>query len=254
MSNLYEKHNFLNKDIKILCNTYINEYDMKAGGYSILKRKNALSDFEIDYLEKCTKMERNIYLGNKVRECPALNKMQIEGFVEARQMFFEANNIEDNSVLSIKKDAIFLIKKNVPITELDGLTFRLANVYNSYYYINGIEFYYKSSSNKIDVKGIGDNLYLHENHFLKDLATIFGLAEKNNKEFLIKYLKRYRRKYLRRELDIECYREFNQDSMFRYKDPLSGNYILSESEVDVDNIEIGYNYMNYIVPLISYYL
>ena len=36
MAEIYEKHNYLNKDISLLVNTFIREYDMKAGGFSIL--------------------------------------------------------------------------------------------------------------------------------------------------------------------------------------------------------------------------
>ena len=155
MSELYEKHNYLNKDISFLCNTQINEYDMKAGGFSILKRAGALTAKEIDYLEKCSKLERNVYLGNKLRANPELTQIQMDGFIEARRQFFERNNIDDNSVLTIKKDAIFLIRSNIYNTQFDGFDFRLANTYNSYYYFpnvqgDDIEMYYKSKDNMID--------------------------------------------------------------------------------------------------------
>lgn len=254
MAELYEKHNYLNKDIKVLRNTFINEYDMSAGGYSILKRAGALSSFEIEYLEKCSKLERNIYLGNKVREQPALNTLQIEGFTEARKLFFELNNIDPNSVLAIKKDAIFLIRTTVPYKEFDGFKFKIENTYNSYYNINDVEFYYKSSTNKIDTKGLKKVQHLHQDYFLNDLARIFGLAEKNNQDYLIKYLKKYRRQYLGRELDVNCYRELNLDSMFRYKNNLAGEILLSEYPIPLEELEINYNYINYIIPLIGMYI
>ena len=176
MAEIYEKHNYLNKDISLLVNTFIREYDMKAGGYSILKRKGCLSKGEIDYLENCPKLARNIYLGNKLKENKELMQIQMDGFTEARQMFFEANNIKDSSVLTIKKDAIFLIKDIPYITELDGLEFKLANTYNSYYYLNNKEFYYTTKTNNIDIKGINDIiLEQHRNYILKDLSIIFSL-------------------------------------------------------------------------------
>ena len=260
MSDLYLKHNYLNKDISFLCNTQINEYDMKAGGFSILKRAGVLTKSEIEYLEKCPKLERNIYLGNKVKENKELNELQMNGFIEARKMFFELNNIDDSSVLSIKKDAIFLIRQNVYNTEFDGFTFNLANTYSSYYYFpnqigDDIEMYYKAKTNSIDVKGLGkDNIPLHEDYFLKDLSILFKLAEQSNHDNLIKYLKKYRSKYLNKELDVNCYREMNMHSMFHTKYNIGGQDILSDVPMDIDDLNIVYNYKNFILPLIKYYL
>ena len=255
MAEIYEKHNYLNKDISLLVNTFIREYDMKAGGFSILNRNNCLSKGEIDYLESCSKLERNIYLGNKLKQEPELMQIQMNGFIEARQLFFEANNIQDSSVLSIKKDAIFLIKDIPYVTEIDGLEFKLANTYNSYYYLDKNELYYSTKNNSIDLKGINDtNLELHKDYMLKELCTIFSLAERNNTSYLIKYLKRFRNKYLNKDLDIGCYRELNRESMFRLKYRIAGDPVLISDIDDKEEIEIIYNYINYIVPLISYYL
>lgn len=257
---LYEKHNYLNKDISFLCNTRINEYDMKAGGYSILKRANALTSKEIEYLDNCSKLERNIYLGNKVRNDRELNELQMNGFIEARELFFELNNIENDSVLSIKKDAIFLIRQNVYNTEFDGFKFNLANTYNSYYYFpnvqgDAIEMYYKTRENLIDIKGLGkSNISLHEDYFMKDLCNIFKLAELGNREYLIKYLKKYRSKYLNRELDINCYREMNLTSLFHTNYTFGGMDVMTELCDNIDDLNIIYNYKNFILPLIKYYL
>ena len=89
---------------------------------------------------------------------------------------------------------------------------------------------------------------------LKQLCTIFSLAERNNNTYLIKYLKRFRNKYLNKDLDIGCYRELNRESMFRLKYRIAGDPVLISDIDDKEEIEIIYNYINYIVPLISYYL
>lgn len=254
---LYEKHNYLNKDIPCLINTTIREYDMKAGGYSILKKYGVLSEKEIQYLDNCDKLKRNIYLGNLLKNKPELSELQMQGFIEARQLFFEYNQINENNILAIKKDAIFIIKDIMHVTEFDGYKFQLANTYNSYYLLNDntIELYYKTKTNEIDIKGINnEKLKLHENYILKDLKIIFSLAEKGNMDYLIKHLKKYRDKYLRRELNINTYRELNIESMFRLKETLAGEPLLIENINDIDSIDISYNYIKYIIPLISYYL
>lgn len=256
ISGLYEKHNYLNKDIPCLINTTIREYDMKAGGYSILKKHGVLSPKEIQYLDNCSKLQRNIYLGNLVKGNKELSELQMKGFTEARQLFFEYNQINENSVLSLKKDAIFIIKDVMHHTKFDGYEFQLANTYNSYYFLNDeMELYYKTKTNEIDFKGIGkDRLQLHQDYILKDFKVLFSLAEKGNMDYLIKYLKKYRDRYLKGELDIGTYRELNRESMFRMKQTLAGEPLLIENTNDIDGIDIGYNYIKYIIPLISYYL
>lgn len=255
MSNLYQKHNYLNKDIKYLSNTNIREYDMKAGGFSILKRAGCLSEKEINFLSSCSKLERNIYLGNKVKNNPELNEIQMNGFIEARQLFLEANNISDESILSIKKDALFIIKDVAKVTEIDGFTFNMANMYNSYYYINEMEFYYSTKTNSVDIKGLGKaNIPLHQDYFIKDLCRIFSLAEKNNNDYLIKYLAKYRLDYINKDLPLEHYRELNNESGFRLLNKLGGEDIIADYIDDIDMIDHRYNYIKYIIPLISYYL
>lgn len=258
MANLYEKHNYTNKEIPFLCNTTIREYDMRSGGYSLLKRAGVLAQNEIEFLENCSKYDRNVYLGNKVRNNPKLSEIQINGFIEARKLFFELNNIQEKDVLAIKKDAIFLIKTMPSNLSFDGLEFRLANTYNSYYYLNDMEFYYSTKRNEVDIKGLGkENIPLHKDYFIKDLCKIFSLAEKNNNDFLLKYLKKYRRNYLNKELDYNCYREMNKESMFRLTQTFLDQELLveniEESKLETD-INIMYNYVTYIIPLISLYV
>lgn len=252
---LHEKHNYLNKETPYLINTMIREYDMKSGGYSILKWNGVFTDSEEDYLDNCPKYERNVYIGNKIRKEKGLSELLMEGFIEARRQFFDANMIEDSHVLSIKKDAIFLINYPVEHTKLDAFTFELKNTYSSYYLLNGKEFYYRGKTQEIDVKGINDeSLEDHKEFFLGDLAKIFTLAEKGNTEYLIKYLKRYRDNYLNKRLPLATYRELNMENAFRttYDMQMGTAYLESINEGSVLNI--GYNYVRYLIPLISYYL
>ncbi len=253
---LWEKHNYLNKDITCIRNTPIYEYDMSAGGFSILKRAGKLTEEEIYMLTKCSKLERNIYLGNKTGADRALSELQINGFTESRRQLFERNQIADKDIISIKKDAIFTIKKPCSELEFDGFKWKLENSYSSYYYINNIEFYYSGKTNTVDIKGLGkDNIPLHAEGFTKDLCKIFGLAEQMRGDVLVKYLKRYRHKYLNKELPMESYREYNHESMYRLEDKyIAGMAVLIQEPTDIDEVNISYNYMKYIKPLISYYL
>lgn len=248
---LYEKHNFLRKDIDYLVNKPIREYDMSSGGYSILKKANVFSDKEIKRINQMSKFERNYFLGNYVRD-HGLSELQMNGFIDARKEFFIRNNIKDDEVLSIKKDAIFLINKTVTNLSFSGYKFRLDNVYSSYYYLSEIEFYYSRKKQFLDVKGINDEvLKSHYDYFLKDLYLIMKLNEKNNKDYLFSYLKNYREKYLERKLPIEHYRELNEDNSFLTNQKILANEILFDNYENVNDIRIEYNYFKFVIPLIQ---
>jgi hypothetical protein len=252
---LHEKHNYLNKEVQYLINTVVKEYDMRSGGYTILKKYGEFSKKEIEFLDTLPKFERNVWIGKRIAEKKKLSGILMEGFKEARKLFFEANDIADEKVLSIKKDAIFVINYPCLNNIVDGFEFQLKNNYSSYYLLNGKEFYFKGRSQHIDIKGIGDDvIHDHEEFFVKDLKNIFNLAEKGNTEYLIKFLKRYRDNYLNMRLPLNTYREFNLENAFRTNHESSMGAIYLETINQGSAINIGYNYIKYIIPLIGYYL
>lgn len=252
---MYQKHNYLNKEVTHLVNTSIREYDMKSGGFSILKKAEVFTDSELQMLESMPKYERNVWIGNLLRREKALNQVLMEGFIEARRLLFEYNDIGDHQILSIKKDAIFVINYPLTHTEFDGFKFELKNSYSSYYLLNGKEFYFRGKTKTMDVKGIGDDvLEDHQEYFLKDLGMIFSLAEKGNSEYLIKYLRRYRDNYLNHRLPIETYRELNMENAYRTTYGNALGTIMMDASKDSTAVDIGYNYIKYLIPLIGYYL
>lgn len=253
MNNLWTKSNYLNKGIKYLSNVKIYEYDMKSGGYSILKEKGFFTDIEIKYLERVDKLTRNVYIGKKLMRNVAWNKELIEGFKEAIKQFFERNNIPEEVVLSIKKDALFIIDVNLGNKVIiDHITFELKNTYTSYYNLNGIEFYYNKT--QIDVKGISDEIVEeHLDYFLGDLVEIFEVVETNNQRLIIDRLKEYRRDYISKSLPIEHYKEFNRRNAYAMVDyGINIFYIPYAEDSSINTINTNFNYNAYIKPLISY--
>jgi hypothetical protein len=249
-NNLWMKSNYLNKDIDYLSNVKIYEYDMKSGGFSILKHKGFFSESEIEELNAMDKLSRNIYIGKKLAKHPEWNKTLIEGFKEVIKTLFETYNIDEKYVLSIKKDAIFLLNINLgKRIKTDYVNFELKNTYTSYYYLNNVEFYY--NKNKIDVKGISDSIVeKHKDFFLYDLSKIFSLVERNNYSMIVKYLKKYRLQYINKELDIESYKEFNREDAYLIE--LGSIKFYSKAWEELESVNISYNYLHYIKPLISF--
>lgn len=250
--NLYEKHFFLNKNIDFLIDCDIREYDMQASGLSIIKQHHLLSQDKIDVLEKMNKITRNKQIGLYQKDDPKLITSMNDGFVEARKLFFEANKLEEGEVLSIKKDAIFVIDKNCHDQKFGSYNFRIKNFYHSYLYLNKIEFYYKSKNEPLDVKNLSeDNVSLHTDYILDMLKDFIYMLSTNqtDKSPVINWVVDFALAYRRKELDIGYYRELNSNST--YKLNIDGTFIAMDETDDLKHLNILYNYYKYIVPLVD---
>ena len=180
-----------------------------------------------------------------------------EGFKKARKMFFEENNLNEEDIISIKKDAIFINKK-IAVRKFGNIEFVKKNVYSSYYYINGLELYFSNKKKKIDVKGISDSLIKRHDGFMLDfLIDIFTKNEydptlEESAELLLEFAEEYKTK----QLPIEFYREFNKICAYKTNIEMNnGRQIVYLDQIDehnelVETIDIRFNYLNVIMPLI----
>lgn len=248
---LYRKHNYLNKNIPYLISNEIIEYDMQEAGFNIMKRFKLLSDDRIKYLEGISKKHRTIQIGLYIRNDRDLGKLLNEKFVEVREWFFEGNDLKDEDVLSIKKDAIITMRR-CNNTEFDNIKFIEKNSYTSYYYINKYEFYY-NKMHEVHVKGINDELLeLHKPYMLDFLYNFFKMNEISSRKKVIELLKSFIEAYKNKTLNIGYYRELNSQSLFRLKnESLFGDNIGIADVNDIEKIDISYNFNRYLVPLIS---
>lgn len=252
ISNLYTHDKYLNKDIPYLISHEIIEYDIQSAGYNISKYYKLLDDNTLDLLGRMEKHKRHVHIGLLCKNNKDYNDKLKEAFKNIRKEFFIANNLVDDDILSIKKDAIFLLKP-VFNTEFDNVKFIEKNTYSSYYYINKKEFY--SSMSRIDVKGISDDkLEPHREYLLEFMHYIFKMAETSDIKYVIKELVAFIDAYRNKQLDVEYYRELNDECSFRLYDKYNG-FDLGISEIKDDStINISYNFMNYIRPLIEIYM
>ena len=249
MSTLYKKHSYLNKDVEYIIANEIIEYDIQSAGFNIMKKYKLLDDDKIRYLETLGKKQRQIQIGMYQRQDRTLVKKFNEKFMEVRKWFFENNNIEDDHILSVKKDAIITTKRCFEL-EFDNILFAEKNIYTSYYYLNNYEFYYNKDT--IDVKGIGDDLLeLHKEYMLDFLYNFFKMNEIADRKKVIELIKDFAYYYKNKELNIGYYRELNTQSLFKIHERLFGEKVGLQYTKEKNNIDISYNYMNYVVPLIS---
>lgn len=247
---LVEKSNYLNKDIVYLKNIDIREYDVASAGFTVIKFKKLLPEETIQSLEKLSKMERNIRIGKLSLRHPIINEEIIKTLEKVRKAFVMVNHLYPEDILSIKKDALFLIKKNPRVLKIKDFEFRSKENYTSYCYLNRKEFYYSSYHDKLDIKGLSSDVKeAQEKYFLNDIKRFLKLGEKLSKSQMFDLLKQYRRKYLSRKLPKETYLSLDSGT-FRI-----GNYGLkSIAEGDLVHVDITQNYLNYLLPLFNAFM
>ena len=121
-SELYKRSLYLNKNIDYLFGVDICEYDIESAGLNIIKYYGLLPQDRITYLEGMSKEARNKQIGIYQRDDSVFKEALSEGFVNIRKEFFELNEIEDDDILSIKKDAIFTLDRRMRHTKIGNVT------------------------------------------------------------------------------------------------------------------------------------
>lgn len=242
------KSNYLNKNIPYLSNAVIYEYDMNSGGFSILRSKKVFSKEVEEKLLNMDKLKRNIYIGKLMRKDSRISEIVIEGFKEYLTKFCKLNDIEDKDILSIKKDAIFIINKKCKHLKInDYVSLKEANKYTSYLYVNEIEFY--NNIMKMDVKGLSDEI-VESNAFIGEIRKIMKLLEKNNEMYLFRHLRKLQKDYLNKDMDKEVYKELNRNNSYVIE-MFSSKFHYNDVDDDlVEKLFIDYNYFAYINPIV----
>ena len=254
-STLYTKSNYLNRDIDYLLNTDIREYDLRSAGLSLIKYFKLLPDKDIAYLDKMEKEPRNKQIG-LIQKNKEFARCLLECFSEARRMFFEANQIQDSDVLSIKKDAIFIVGKYCHNNVFGDLEFRVKNQYLGYMLLNKKEFYYTNPNTDLDVKGLGsDVLAYHGEYMLDFMRDVFSMSIYSSRESLISYITDFISDYRNRRLSYGYYRNLDVGNFYTVIDEEAGRMnILDVDDSEDVNLDITYNYFNYILPIASIYI
>lgn len=260
---LIEKDIYLGP-ISYIKNTKITEYDIKSAGFNIIREFNLINEEAIKELELLDKNSRTIAIGKMMMKNSDLSKELTKNFATVRKLFVLANNIQEEDILSIKKDAIFIIQKTPKILKFGTfIEFVPKNVYTSFACINGMEMYYSGYTKKLDIKnfkkdfdyealigsgGEASDIDVESHPLIEKLKHFLALSEKVIQKDLFQALVNFRTKYINRELPIEVYREIK-----------TGLYTLLDSELTVkyvtedlrNKIDISRNYIDFLMPFFS---
>lgn len=252
----FNRDNYLTEQRYIL-SSIITEYDISKANINILYYKGGINKDEYNYANSLCRQDRQIYIGLKQKN-HRIAQLLKEGFAEFRKAFILSNGFSEADIVSIKKDAIFVLNKKASITQFDNIHFIEKNVYNSYMNINRLEIYYGSNPvndiETIDIKGISDeNLKLHEDYMVALICTVLDCIQCGTIKEVYDVLMKIQKMYIDKKLPIGFYREFNPDSMYRIS--MRGTQYLMPEVMDNEkqflNIACNYNIIQEIFKLIS---
>ena len=189
--NLWERVNYTS-DISYLNNVFIYEMDIQKANINILFSKGLIDDSTYQYLYNAERMVRQVFIGKLQKDRKYVVALQ-QGIVEAKHKLFEANNIQDYEVLSIKNDAVYTINRIPEIRDFELIHFIPKNRYTGFYRINNLELYYFynniTKEELLDIKGINKSLDLHKDYFYQFLKDLFYTVQCNGVEIAIRLLK-----------------------------------------------------------------
>lgn len=213
---LYKK-SLYTKKVKYIINE-IYEYDIAKANISILLQGGYITQREYNMYLQMSKKQREIAIGN-LQKNPKFSKIINEGFEWSRKNLIEANGLTEDDIVSIKKDAFYVMKR-LQYTTFGNIEFTHRNSYHMYIYCRGIEIYYgmnelDDSGDVLDIKGINDSKLGLHSFYLSFISYILRQVVQGNIVNAIQELMTFIQRYDKRELGIEYYREFNAESMYR---------------------------------------
>lgn len=214
---LYENMNYLST-YPFIINNYIREYDLSAANINALYTNGYFDKSTYDLFKSYDKKKREIEIGLLIKRDSRVYEIISSEIINAKKLLFESNNIQDNEVLTIKNDAVFIISKELVNTVFGNYEFKCKNLYNTYLRILDLEIYYRDSLNSddifFDIKGISDDkMYLHT-AMVSLISEVCYRVQRYDKSDNIRFIMNIYENFLHRRLPIEYYR--NLDSFSKY--------------------------------------
>ena len=225
----------------------------------MLREAKKLKESTLEALEKLPKHERQVMIGKLMLEDPSVKDIVNNGVLYARRRLFWSNSIQSDEVLSIKNDAVFIIGRKLPKRTFGAIEFREKNVYACYLLVEGIEFYYDKANSRVDVKGVRDEIVEHPDHqagMITFFKTVMGYLVQDRRDALRKYLIEFVDAYKKRQLPAVYYREFSHENIYRSNMNLE-DFTINFTEISEENkkeININYNYMKYVLPVVRKFI
>lgn len=252
-SKLYKRASYLTSEQIILDKVY--EYDLKAANISSLRWTGKYREEDLTYLAEVLKDSREVAVGKAVKNAKGVYADIKRGITNARHQLFQANGLQDKDIVSIKNDAVFVRGKRLSHTTFGPMEFRLKNTYSAVLVADRIEYYYDRRHDRVDVKGVADSVVSHPDHqegMLVFFRKVMKYLVLGRKDALQDYLISFTYDYKARKLPKQYYREFSKRNAYVTLYALSEfEFTLEDiSERNIKLLNITYNYLRFVLPLI----
>ena len=128
---LYNEKNYT-VNLGYLFNHYIREYDISKANINVLFAKGVIDQNLYTQLYNADRMARQVYIGMMIRNNEKIQEVLSSGIIEYKKRFFEANDIIDSDIISIKnKYSIILYRNNITISNIISFKESLFILYNT---------------------------------------------------------------------------------------------------------------------------
>ena len=244
IQNLIQNSDILTKENYLIPSRYVSgrivEYDIKAANANVMYHEGLLNESQYKYFISLPKIDREIALGNLQRQNNTIYRRYIEGILKFRQKLIETNNIQEDEIIRIAKDAIYVNRfDDLKYTKFDNVEFAKKSESSNMIQLLDLIIFSKYINNTIDidVKGLGKNTELHQQFMLSLIANVIYMFERVSLLDSISYLTHMYEQYVKKQLPIGFYRQLNSQS--GYLIPMY-NMIVFEGS-DLSMIDISYN-------------
>jgi len=256
-SNLYKKVTYQTRETLVL--DRITEYDIRSANTTMLRQAGRMKTRDLKALEELPKKEREIAIGKMIRLDKSIRQPIAKGIIRAKLDLFRSNGIQDDEVLAIKNDAVFIRGRRLRNTQFGVVEFRPKNTYALYLKLEGIEYYYDAREKRVDLKGVKDEVLEepdHQNGMLLFLARCMDYLVMDRRDALRRYLIEFVDDYKSKRLPVRYYRELNRDNCYRTTMEISGMSfsLIVATEDDKDMINGVYNYKRFVLPIIQRFM
>lgn len=249
INDIIEKQNYLTPSRYL--SGRIVEYDIKSANISVLRDQDIITEEDYQYLKNLPKINREIEIGLREKAEPSLYTDIQKGIKDAKRCLANFNQLEDDQIVRIANDAVY-INSNIDLEYTrfgEYVEFKQKSEFDVYCNLCGILIFCRfldDGNIDVDIKGIGNNMILHQDYMVYTIVSTIALLERSGVEDAISYLSEICEQYVNRMLPVGYYREFNSNSIFRM--PYNSEFgfgdfgITNINEADKHILDINYNY------------
>lgn len=230
ISTLWDRTNYT-QDLSLLKSCNIYEYDISKANINMLYYYGKLTKEQYEVYKIMDNQMRKISIGLMERENRELIKIKADGIRHFKKLFFEEHNLQDSEILTIKNDAIFVMRKLYD-TKFDNVEFTLRNKYTLFCRVFRHQFFYSydpvNQKDFLHIKGMKNEQYeLHEKYMIDFIKYLFKTFQTDTIEETLTMLRIFYENYINRRHEPGYYRELDSGTFRLVKLSETLNYSAS---------------------------